>query len=578
MITYNTVPSVDLNRSLFEGYPICQSVQKNNREYPPLVPLPDLKMWRQRNVSNPVYNRTRFYANGVQFVIPSNITDGEIDETELNRVVSQYGLYFQNPTNGMSKNENGTSFYDKLSFIKKRDINTLKGQAPNSQFINYTHGFQLRDRDYQYRRARDHFFIQSFTNDQLSEGLNKRIEGLNDCSKTHSNPELKEWFAREYLDEKRIQENIQREMDSANVVRKKELLIAKIRDLCREHRMNPHYKTYIQKILNCGLQIRSMIHHVLPESLKENFYQYFEMNNPNRPEPSIIEVFDFLVRNQININANINLKKNIELIFNESNQFNMLIEEYILPQNMHVGLYGFGDYLTQVKLNCEHLLNISPFISNIESKPCHPYIQWTLMANTLRTFCILKKNCDIPLVFWMKFDINYKFNPRIYYELPLNKNNTKSKFIGILRIPFYTTNVNGSIDFHYFHLFLFQYNHKIIENRIYRHYSNILILNKERKRIELGSLFENPLITYDELKILYYLSNLRSNLKDQRCYLYHDPRIPKMIMVSLKDNLINKYPHLRRVIMEITETSNHKKKLIIRNSENEANVKFIIDY
>jgi hypothetical protein len=322
----------------------------------------------------------------------------------------------------------------------------------------------------------------------------------------------------------------------------------------------------------------------MDEGIINQFKIYFQVEIEHLEEPNKDAIISFLENHGIH-----NLSSEINKIYEENSQFNRLLTDYILIQGMQIGLYGYSTYLYEIKPFCNHLVNILTFLdAEKEYNPCHPYVEWTLMANTLRMFCTLKKECDIPLIFWMKYDINHKIIPRMYYDPSLTSYGRRAKFIGILRIPFYTTNeIINQIDLHYFNLFLFQYkpreghnlsDSRIVKNRIDQTSSNIIILNKNRMRVEPGTLFPNPSVTYDEFKILYYLSNLPPDSLELKCYLYHDPMIEKTIMISLKDNLMEKYTHLQRVVMEIVEDNGGKKKLIAKNSENRNIIKISIEY
>jgi hypothetical protein len=139
----------------------------------------------------------------------------------------------------------------------------------------------------------------------------------------------------------------------------------------------------------------------------------------------------------------------------EKREFREILTKYVLPQQMQIGLYGYASYLETIENQCKHILQILAYLdANEEQDPCAPFVEWTLPANALRMLCTLKKKCDIPLIFWIKYDMNTQYTPKIYTTI-------NGKFIGILRIPFYTSNKtrNGKIrhDFHYFNLFIFQY-------------------------------------------------------------------------------------------------------------------------
>ncbi len=530
-LRYREFQNVGIPRNFYR-YPIFQPSE--NGINPPLIPR--VTSWNIRK-----------YTNGVEIFMPVNTVIK--NQIEFDKMIQIYGKYF-NMDNYSTNNSNGVPYYNKLNSQNQKRVYSSLSQ--NRQFYNYLHGSKLFSKDYDYRRNRNEDFRMRFRNEDLEKMFQKRIEGLETCGQTHHNERLRGWMSNQYIHEREM-------MYRPNQTNLK----TKINTLCKESKFNPNHSNYRPEISTCSLNIEEMLYEAIKDDSqiidKQLFIQGILEILQQVPYEQQMNAIDNYLQNM-----NTNQKNKIQNILFENNTFHYVLTNYALPQGMQIGLYGYSTYLYTVMEKCKHIYNIMTFLdASKEIDPCNPYVEWTLHANALRMFCTLRKDCDIPLIFWMKHDINYKIIPRIY-------NKIEASFLGILNIPFYATRDDGRVLMQNYPLFLFQYDKKIVKNRIIQTRSNILILNKYKMRVELGTLWPNPSVTYDELKILYYLSNLPENsIDEKKCYLYYDENAPKYIMVSLKNNLHeNPSYHLKQLIIQEIRNSKRATGLIAINKFN----------
>jgi hypothetical protein len=252
--------------------------------------------------------------------------------------------------------------------------------------------------------------------------------------------------------------------------------------------------------------------------------------------------------------------------------FNYIVQKYILPQKNKIMLLGIIQYLLDFK-DCTSLFHSAP---NFEISPeltnknmCHKYIHYSPYLNYFYFIISYKKNIDLPMAIYMPQNEQIKYFPK--KRRALKQASIKDKFLGVIDIPYYFQKINiNTLETKYIltHKYIFIFEN--LKGKYYRDFYDsystpFLLMNKDLYRIFNG--FTNPVNTifYDEIGYLDWLSK---DIKT-RPYYYYDTRFPDFIFISQNDNLDNKELYhgydLKKIYLEEWK-QNGKKQYIFRSS------------
>ncbi len=453
------------------------------------------------------------YSGGVEFCQINNATY----QIELNHLLNEYSLFYPN---GLNKE------YYSYRNIKKIDQNIKK------------------KRNYGEKENGSEGMISKLnTVNGISNVYNNRIQGLKDCIGKIDNNLTKEEGSRYFL----LEEPKLRELkEFYNRQLKKEEGIKTVYD---------GIISYIKSIpiINLSEEDKKEMIKIIKRRKTQLISESLLYNNTNIPynnskcseNLNSLEDIWFKLGSNDN-NEHIRERKQLFL-----NRLKKLKEKYLIPQGKKAIILGRLETMFKYK-SCKGLfhgaMEITPFF---QIKPgeelCSKYVVYSLFMNRLLLAFSFAQNMDIPAIYNVYNELPdkiYKYVPRLKGQ-SLEKLSTEKRFIGIIKIPYYILNPNGSVRTKlYKYLFIFE----SPRTDLYPHYGIIThyeIYNENLETIIYGTTMLKTTITYDELDALYWMSKM---FKDEfRIYFYRDKKdndLNTYLFISTKPDLDNKikYP------------------------------------